>query len=71
MVIRKTDKLRICIDMRRANSAIARKKHPLPTIEDFLHRFSGCKIFSRLDIKQAFHQIEISENSRYITTFIK
>lgn len=26
--------------------------------------------FSKLDVEQAFHQVEISENSREITTFI-
>ena len=56
MVVRREDKLRICIDMRRANEAISREKHPLPTMDDFLHN-----IFSRLDIKQAFHQIGVEE----------
>lgn len=70
MVVRREDKLRICIDMRRANEAISREKHPLPTMDDFLHNFNGCRIFSRLDIKQAFHQIEVAEECRYITTFI-
>ena len=50
MVVRREDKLRICIDMRRANQAISREKHPLPTMDDFLHNFNGCNIFSRLDI---------------------
>ena len=36
----------------------------------FLHNYNGCTIFSRLDIKQAFHQIEVSEDCRYITTKI-
>ena len=35
MVVRREDKLRICIDMRRANEAISREKHPLPTMDDF------------------------------------
>ena len=31
---------------------------------------NGGSIFSRLDLTVAFHQIELSENSRYITTFV-
>lgn len=64
------DQVRICIDMRRANRAIKRENHPLPVIEDFLPHLAGGKIFSKLDISNAFHQVEISEQSRNITTFI-
>ena len=42
----------------------------MPTFEDFLPRLTSSKFFSRLDIKDAFHQIELDESSRYITTFI-
>ena len=71
MLVRREDKLRISIDMRRANEAISREKHPnISTMDDFLHNFNGCTIFSRLDIKQAFHQTEVSEDCRYITTLI-
>ncbi|KXJ76650.1 hypothetical protein RP20_CCG009280 [Aedes albopictus] len=56
--------------MRRANAAILRERHIMPTIEDFLPRFTSAKYFSRLDIKEAFHQVELKEESRYITTFI-
>ncbi|XP_055590160.1 uncharacterized protein K02A2.6-like [Uranotaenia lowii] len=49
--------VRICVDMRRANEAIERENHPLPTIEDFLPHLAKAKIFSRLDIESAFHQV--------------
>ncbi|XP_062714079.1 uncharacterized protein K02A2.6-like [Aedes albopictus] len=56
--------------MRRANVAILRERRLMPTIDDFLPRFAGAKYFSRLDIKEAFHQVELDEDSRFITTFI-
>lgn len=62
--------LRICVDMRMANRAIKREYHFMPTIDDFLPRMKSAKFFSRLDIKEAFHQIELDESSRSITTFI-
>lgn len=62
--------VRICVDMRRANEAIRRENHPLPVIDDFLPHISGAKIFSKIYISNAFHQVEISESSREITTFI-
>lgn len=62
--------IRICLDMRIANTAIIRENHPLPTMEHLLPKFGKATFFSKLDIKNAFHQVEISENSREITTFI-
>ncbi|XP_055590210.1 uncharacterized protein K02A2.6-like [Uranotaenia lowii] len=69
-VVKDNGDLRLCVDMRRANQAILRERHIMPTIEDFLPRFTSAKYFSRLDIKEAFHQVELKEESRYITTFI-
>ncbi|XP_046973981.1 uncharacterized protein K02A2.6-like [Vanessa cardui] len=68
-VLKENGEVRICIDMRRANEAIIRENHPLPTMDELLPNFRQAKYFSRLDIKNAFHQLEIDESSRYITTF--
>lgn len=65
-----SNEVRICIDMRRANQAIKRENHPLPVMDDFLPHIKGATVFSKLDIKQAFHQVELAPGSRYITTFI-
>lgn len=69
-VVKDNGDLRLCVDMRRANAAILRERHIMPTIEDFLPRFTSAKWFSRLDVKEAFHQVELDSESRYITTFI-
>lgn len=69
-VLKENGEVRICIDMRRANTAINRENHPLPTMDQLLPNFKKAKLFSRLDIKDAFHQIEIHPDSRHITTFI-
>lgn len=61
--------IRICVDMRRANAAILDEKHPMPTIEDALPLLKGAILFSKVDLKKAYHQIELHENSREITTF--
>ena len=55
--------------MRQAKSAIVRKRHPIPTGNEVLHDLNGSTVFSKLDIKWAFHQVELSEGSRPITTF--
>lgn len=62
--------MRLCVDMRRANKAIVRENHPLPTMDKLLPKVRDAKYFTKLDIKDAFHQIEIHPDSRHITTFI-
>ena len=49
----------ICVDMHKANSAIARGRHPIPTIEEVLYDLNGSTVFSKLDLKWGFHQVEL------------
>lgn len=56
-IVKDNGDLRLCVDMRRANQAIQREHHMMPTFEDFLPRLTSSKFFSRLDIKDAFHQV--------------
>jgi len=57
------------VDMRLPNTAIKRDRHVIPTIEDLLSEISESRFFSVLDLNQAYHQNELDESSRYITTF--
>ena len=61
--------VRICVDMRSANEAIQRIRHPIPTVEDVSFELNGAQYFSKLDLSQTYHQLELEEDSRYITTF--
>lgn len=70
VIVKDNGQLRLCVDMRRANAAIRREIYPMPTIDDVLARLSKAKWFSRLDVREAYHQLELEEGSREITTFI-
>lgn len=61
--------IRLCVDMRRANTAVLRERHPIPTIDEVLQAMNGSTIFTKLDLKWGFHQIELEEDSRAITCF--
>ena len=63
------NEIRVCLDMRNANTAITRTRYPTPTIDDLLNKLRGAKRFSKLDLKSAFHQLELDNESKYITTF--
>lgn len=47
--------VRVCVDMRRANEAIIRERHPIPTVEELLHDLNGSTVFSKIDLKWGFH----------------
>lgn len=59
----------MCVDMVERNRAIKRTRHIIPTMEELHHDLNGAKIFSKLDIANGFHQLELDEESRGITTF--
>lgn len=62
--------IRVCVDMRQANQAILRERHPIPTVDEVLQEMNGAQYFTKLDLNSAFHQLELDEQSRYITTFV-
>ena len=61
--------VRICVDMRMANKAIRRERHPTPTIDDLIQTLNGATVFSKLDLRSGYHQLTIAPECRYITTF--
>ena len=61
--------MRVCVDMRKANTAIKTEKNVCPTVDDIILTLNGATVFSRLDLYKAFHQIELDEASRVMTTF--
>ena len=62
--------IRICVDMRQANTALLRERFPLPNIDETLEEMNGAKVFSKLDLRQGFYQVEIEPSSRDITNFV-
>ena len=61
--------IRICVNMRAANQAIERERHPVPTVKDLIIDLNGATVFSKIDLNQGYHQLELAKDSRSITTF--
>ena len=61
--------IRLCLDMRGPNTAIQRTRHNTPSLDDLVHDLNGACVFSKLDMNQAYHQLELHPDSRYLTTF--
>lgn len=64
----KTDH-RFVVDYRKLNEISELYSFPIPLIDDILDGLSGCNVFTTLDIKGAFHQLFLEENSRDYTAF--
>ena len=66
---RTANEIRLNVDMREANKAIPRTHTIMPTLEDITHELNGAAVFSHLDMNHGYHQLELEENSRDVTTF--
>ena len=63
-------KLRICIDPSQTiNKTIKRPKYTIPTIEEKLPLLTKAKVFTIVDVSEAFHTIVLDEKSSLPTTF--
>lgn len=69
VVPKQNDEIRLCVDMRRANEAIIRERYPIPTVDEVLQSLNQSTMFSKLDLKWGYHQLELHPDSRSITTF--
>ncbi|KAF4528567.1 hypothetical protein B566_EDAN014780 [Ephemera danica] len=61
-------KVRICVDHIQLNKAIIRKMTILPSVVETMAKFAGAKIFSKLDCKDYFWQVQLHPESRLLTT---
>ncbi|GBG75102.1 hypothetical protein CBR_g19615 [Chara braunii] len=60
---------RMCIDYRGLNKITRKSTEPLPRIDDLLDMVQGCTVFSKVDLKSGYHQIEMAEEDVYTTAF--
>ena len=70
MLVRKKDgSLHFCIDLRKLNAQTIRDAYSLPRIEESLDCLNGARIFTSLDLKSGYWQVEMDEESIPYTAF--
>lgn len=61
---------RFCVDYRKLNKVTKKDVYPLPRIDDAIDNLSGASMFSAIDLKSGYWQIEVDEKDREKTAFI-
>ena len=70
VLVRKKDgRLRFCIDLRKLNVWTVKDAYSIPRIEDALESLNGTCIFTSLDLKSGYWQVELDEESIPFTAF--
>jgi hypothetical protein len=64
-----TTKMRLCVDYRALNSQTIRNAYALPRIDDCLDKLYGMKVFTKLDLQNAYHNVRIAEEDVPKTAF--
>lgn len=64
------DDFRLVVNMRAPNKAIKREYFRLPLIDEMRVKLHGAKFFSKFDLSDAFYHLELSTESRDLTTFL-
>ena len=56
---KKDQSLRMCVDYRPLNAVTTKNKYPLPQIDTLFDQLSKAKVFSKIDLRSAYHEIKI------------
>ena len=60
---------RFCIDYRKVNRILIQEQYPLPETRECIEYLAGGEIFGSADLSAMYWQIELDEDSRYLTGF--
>ena len=66
---KKDGKLQLCVDFRGLNKITKKDRYPLPLISDLLDAPRKARIYSKIDLKHAYHLVRIAKGDEWKTTF--
>lgn len=68
-VAKKDKTLRPCIDYRGLNQITVKNKYPLPLIDSVFQQLHSARVFSKLDLRNAYHLVRIRQGDEWKTAF--
>ena len=66
---KKDKSLRPCIDYRGLNDITVKNRYPLPLLSTAFELLQGATVFSKLDLRNAYHLVRIREGEEWKTAF--
>ena len=66
---KKDSSLRLCVDFRGLNKITKKDRYPLPLISNLLDSPSWAKIYSKVDLRHAYHLVRIAPGDKWKTAF--
>ena len=70
MFVKRPDgKLRLVVDYRALNAVTVKNRFPLPLIPEMLDRLHTAKVFTKIDLRNAYHQVRVKEEDVHKTAF--
>jgi hypothetical protein len=69
LVKKKSGGWRFCVDYRRLNDVTHKDSYPLPRIDESIEALPGAKLFSTLDLKSGYWQVELDSQDKEKTAF--
>ena len=62
---KKDSDLRLCVDYRSLNRITTKNHYPLPLIREALDHLVGAKVYTKLNVRNAYHIIRIAEGDKW------
>ena len=69
-VMKKSENVRICVDLKKLNEEVKRETFVLPTTDDVTSKLADATVFTSIDAVIGFYQILLYKDSQEFTTFI-
>ena len=66
---RGTDKIRLCCHLRAINYITISDEYPMADLTKLIDTAAGARYVSTTDLKSAYHQIKMAEESKHFTGF--